>query len=244
MRTIFFSVDGRQLNNCEPNNTDLEMMYQQDLAQQMAGVNLSSAGHSLTHRGSMPVLTHLSDSSNITGLPVRFHVNCPFTPMPFHAITGRNVCLNSDKTIAVRLVEEYCNGYVFTNRPMRMGDKFVIQILAIDKAYSGGLTFGMTACDPADIISDQLPDDSDLLLDRPEYWVVNKDVCSAPEVGDELSFHMTEEGRCFLKFITSVLLVRVTSLPPPPPRFRHMLTICFETQKCKIGVLVAPQIND
>ena len=174
------------------------MMYQQDLlAQQMAGVNLNSGSEnrSLTHRGSMPVLSYLSDSSSTTGLPVRFHVNCPFTPVPFHAITGRNVSLNMDKTIAVRLVEEYCNGYVFTNRPVRMGDKFVIQILAIDKAYQGGLTFGMTACDPSDIVSDQLPDDSDLLLDRPEYWVVNKDVCSSPEVGDELSFHMTEEGR-------------------------------------------------
>ena len=115
--------------------------------------------------------------------------------MPFHATTGRNVVLNTDKTIAVRLVEEYCNGYVFTSRPMKMGEKFVIQILAIEKAYSGGLTFGMTACDPSEILSDHLPDDSDLLLDRPEYWVVNKDVCSAPEVGDELSFHMTDDGK-------------------------------------------------
>ncbi len=201
-------------------------MYQQDLAQQMAGVSIASTGggvgggvvatqnRTLTHRGSMPVLAHLADAGNVTGFPVRFHASCPFTPVPFHTITGRNVCLNSDKTIAVRLVEEYCNGYVFTSRPMRMGEKFVMQILAIDRAYSGGLTFGMTACDPSDIPSDQLPDDSDLLLDRPEYWVVNKDVCSAPEVGDELSFHMTEEGTfCIHVFYSKKVMLPANSCP-------------------------------
>ena len=71
----------------------------------------------------------------------------------------------------------------------------MIQILSVEKAYVGGLAFGMTACDPLCVNPDDLPDDSDLLLDRPEYWVVNKDVCSAPEVGDELSFHLTEAGQ-------------------------------------------------
>ena len=41
-----------------------------------------------------------------------------------------------------------------------------------------------------------LPDDSDLLLDRPEYWVVNKDVCAKAQVADELTFYLTEDGRC------------------------------------------------
>ena len=181
------------------------MILQQDLAAQMQGMSISSpsAGgpaqrQGLTHRGSMPVLPQMSEGAAATGLPVRFHANFIFSPVPFHAITGRNVCLNSDKTIAVRLVEEYCNGYVFTNRPLGIGEKLVIQILSVDKAYVGGLAFGMTACEPTDIVSDELPDDSDLLLDRPEYWVVNKDVCSSPEVGDELSFHMTEEGMFFI----------------------------------------------
>jgi len=41
-----------------------------------------------------------------------------------------------------------------------------------------------------------LPDDSDLLLDRPEYWVVNKDVYAKAQVADELTFHLTEDGKC------------------------------------------------
>ena len=68
------------------------------------------------------------------------------------------------------------------------------QVLGIDRSYIGGLGFGLTACNPSSVSETSLPDDSDLLLDRPEYWVVNKDVCRNPEEGDELSFLVTEEG--------------------------------------------------
>ena len=128
--------------------------------------------------------------------------------MPFHVTLGRNVCLSSDRCIAVRLVEEYCNGYVFCHRPLACGEALVVQILSTDKSFCGGLAFGMTSCDPANVRSNDLPDDSDLLLDRCEYWVVNKDVCSQPEVGDELSFTLTLEGKnnnkqcVFIKCIT------------------------------------------
>ena len=71
----------------------------------------------------------------------------------------------------------------------------MIQILGVDRSYVGGLAFGFTAYDPAHVDSDELPDDSDLLLDRKEYWVVNKDVCRGPEIGDELCFHLTLNGR-------------------------------------------------
>lgn len=114
--------------------------------------------------------------------------------MPFHVTMGRNVCLSSDRTVGVRLVEEYCNGYVFTHRPVTCGETLVVQILSTDKTFCGGLAFGMTACDPHNVDPNDLPDDSDLLLDRGEYWVVNKDVCAQPEVGDELSFSLSLEG--------------------------------------------------
>ena len=137
--------------------------------------------------------------------PIRYHSNLTFTPVPFHHIKGRNICLSTDKTIAVRSVDEYCNGYVFASRPLRPGDKLVIQILAVDRAYVGGMAFGMTSCNPLLVVAEDLPDDSDLLLDRPEYWVVNKDVCSAPEVGDELSFHLTEDGIKFIFFNVPII---------------------------------------
>ncbi len=132
--------------------------------------------------------------------PVQYHLNVNFDLVPFHHTIGRNVCLSADRTFAVRRSEEYCNGYVFLSRPVICGEKIVVQILAVDAAYTGALAFGMTSCDPNTIIPEELPDDSDSLLDRPEYWIVNKDVCACPEVGDELSFHITEEGKCWASF--------------------------------------------
>lgn len=65
----------------------------------------------------------------------------------------------------------------------------------MDASYTGGLTVGMTACDPLSLAIADLPDDSDQLLDRPEYWVVHKDVVTSAEVGDELSFSMSNDGK-------------------------------------------------
>lgn len=62
-------------------------------------------------------------------------------------------------------------------------------------AYSGGLAFGLTSCDPIHVRAEQLPEDADMLLDRPEYWVVAKDVASSPKVSDELAFYMDNNGQ-------------------------------------------------
>lgn len=70
----------------------------------------------------------------------------------------------------------------------------VPQVVGMDTSYTGGLTVGVTACDPSLLTQNELPDDSDNLLDRPEYWVVHKDVVTTAEVGDELSFTMSNDG--------------------------------------------------
>lgn len=115
--------------------------------------------------------------------------------MPLHRLCGRNVKLSADRTVGIRSREDFCNGYVFTDRPLSCGEKVVLQILGLDDTFDGGLGFGLTSCDPATIQQESLPDDSDLLLDRMEYWVVNKDVCRNAEVGDELGFTLTAEGK-------------------------------------------------
>ncbi|XP_076460383.1 protein neuralized-like isoform X2 [Babylonia areolata] len=139
--------------------------------------------------------TSVSMNEAVSSAPmIRYHAGATFAPIVLHTLRGRNVCISSDRTIAVRVREEYCNGYIFTSRPVTPGQKIVLQILGVDRSYIGGLGLGLTACDPDTITPAQLPDDADLLLDRPEYWVVNKDVCRNPEVGDELSFAITGEG--------------------------------------------------
>jgi len=52
----------------------------------------------------------------------------------------------------------------------------------------------MTSCDPVSLRAEEFPDDSDCLLDRPEYWVVHKDVLTSAECGDEVSLTLTNEG--------------------------------------------------
>ena len=155
--------------------------------------SLNSTGGSQTNKAS----SSLSNGTQSLGgnIPIRYHTHVTFGPLPFHMTKGRNVSLSSDRTIAARSVEEYCNAYVFTLRALQPGERVVIQMLAVDHTFYGGMAFGLTACDPSMIDPDQLPDDADLLLDRPEYWVVNKDVSGKSEAGDELSFHLTEDGK-------------------------------------------------
>lgn len=115
-------------------------------------------------------------------------------PVPFHRTKGRNVALSADRFVATRADTEFCQGYVFTARPLRIGEKIIVQILRTGSEYVGALALGLTSCDPASLQSSDLPDDSDMLLDRPEYWVVSKDVAATPVRGDEISFCVTSNG--------------------------------------------------
>ncbi|KAK3599445.1 hypothetical protein CHS0354_036461 [Potamilus streckersoni] len=160
-------------------------------------ISVSSQGNQQTITSSMSSLTLSSRERQLPcnlSISPRCNINMELSPIPFHMLCGRNIRLSHDKTEASRIQEEYCNGYVFTSRPLRCGEKIVIVVQGVDRSYVGGLALGFTACDPANIRMEDLPDDADLLLDRMEYWVVNKDICRNPEVGEELSFHLTNEG--------------------------------------------------
>lgn len=113
----------------------------------------------------------------------------------FHNVKGNNVSLLCDDTVAVRLHGEYYLGYVFTERPIRIGEKLVILVRMTEDAFSGSLAFGLTSCDPTQVPASRLPADSDELLERPEYWVCIKDVGAMPQVGDKLSFQVDAAGR-------------------------------------------------
>lgn len=99
------------------------------------------------------------------------------------------------RTVAERSDNHYCQGYVFSQRPLKIGEKLVIQILQTDELYTGSLAFGLTTCNPANLNGYDLPEDPHMLLDRPEYWIVIKDVANDPTAGDELAFKLTEQGQ-------------------------------------------------
>lgn len=51
-----------------------------------------------------------------------------FTPLLFHRTRGRNVRLSNDRCIATRCDTEFCQGYVFTARPIQLGERILIQV--------------------------------------------------------------------------------------------------------------------
>ncbi|KAB7503036.1 Protein neuralized [Armadillidium nasatum] len=131
-----------------------------------------------------PSLVQLALTS---GMP-RYYSSFLFIQFPFHRVKGRHVLFNENRTIVSRVKSEYSHGYVFTSRPLRSGENFVIKVQETETMYVGALAFGLTAANPAGLDSADLPEDCDLLLDRPEYWVVSKDVASSSVLGDELAF--------------------------------------------------------
>jgi len=56
------------------------------------------------------------------------------------------------------------------------------------------MAFGLTSCNPGFVHPEFLPEDSHLLIDRPEYWVVKKDVANNPSSRDILAFSMSLSG--------------------------------------------------
>ncbi|XP_063543601.1 protein neuralized isoform X2 [Cydia strobilella] len=118
----------------------------------------------------------------------------PLVPLSLHRTKGRNVQFINDRGVAARIEAEFCQGYVFTARPMRPGQTIVVQILSTETAYAGSLAIGLTSCDPATLRSCDLPDDAEQLLDRPEYWVVRRDAANGLRRGDELAVTLTLDG--------------------------------------------------
>lgn len=114
----------------------------------------------------------------------------------FHYRTrGRNIRFSNQQCVATRNDTEFCHGYAFTSRPLVLGERLVVQVLNTEPMYVGALALGLTSCDPATLSAEDLPEDSDHLLDRPEYWVVSKDVASSPQPGDEIAFTVTHSGQ-------------------------------------------------
>ncbi|XP_045465468.1 protein neuralized isoform X1 [Harmonia axyridis] len=160
-------------NNCDNINEDIDRLVfpmQQCNIQQRDNEEMN-----------LPVLRYQSSYVN-------------YQPMTLHRTRGRNVRFNSSKNVAERVDNEFCQGYVFTARPLQLGERVVCQILNTDAMFQGCLALGLTSCDPSSLRSSDLPDDSNFLLDRPEYWVISRDFARNLNQGDEISFCIALNG--------------------------------------------------
>ena len=107
---------------------------------------------------------------------------------------GHNVSLSDDGEVARRTETEFSHGFVFLNSIMNPEETLVVRILETESSYIGSLAFGLTSADPRFLKSSELPEDSDSLSRRPEYWVSSKDVLPDPQDGDEVSFTVCLDG--------------------------------------------------
>lgn len=123
------------------------------------------------------------------------HYGVNYQAMPLHRTKGRNVRFcGGNRSVAMRTDTEFCQGYVFTSRPLQIAERIVVQILATEPMFQGCLGLGLTSCDPANLTTGDLPDDSNFLLDRPEYWVLTRDFSRMLNKGDEVSFYISPNG--------------------------------------------------
>ena len=73
---------------------------------------------------------------------------------------------------------------MFLDSPLQPGESLAVRVLETESSYIGSLAFGLTGADPRQVQRNDLPDDSDLLSQRPEYWVSTKDVLPHPQAGE------------------------------------------------------------
>jgi protein neuralized len=147
------------------------------------------------NRSYQATATRSASSLEVGTVPtLKYNQGIRFQAMTFHPSVGKSVKLDGSATVAGRHDDEFAQGYAFSRHNITPGERIVIQVLANEDSYIGSLAFGLTNCDPGSFDVRDLPEDSDLLLDRPEYWVVSKDVANSPAVGDELSFTVKTDG--------------------------------------------------
>ncbi|XP_022905558.2 protein neuralized isoform X1 [Onthophagus taurus] len=169
-----------QLNNSRRN--ELSSSYENDEVERIIYPMSAVSIHQRENEEvSYPALRHQPSQIN-------------YQPLALHRTKGKNVRFNSSRSVASRVDSEFCQGYVFTGRPLQIGERVVVQILATEPMFQGCLSLGLTSCDPSTLQPADLPDDANFLLDRPEYWVISRDFARSLNVGDEISFFISVNG--------------------------------------------------
>lgn len=66
----------------------------------------------------------------------------------FHQVRGRNVVLSSDHRVASRLETSFCDGIVFSNRAVFLGERVYIRVLKTSDLWTSMIRFGFTNVNP------------------------------------------------------------------------------------------------
>uniref|UniRef100_A0A1I7SQZ6 Protein neuralized n=1 Tax=Bursaphelenchus xylophilus TaxID=6326 RepID=A0A1I7SQZ6_BURXY len=121
--------------------------------------------------------------------------NLHASDLKFHRRHSGNVVLTRNNSIATRIGADFCQAYVFSHRPVNPEEKVSLLIQKHESEFGGSMAFGLTSCDPDSITNvDELPRDSDMLLDRKEYWTCIKNVAVNPKANETATFWVTATG--------------------------------------------------
>ncbi|KAI8483079.1 E3 ubiquitin-protein ligase neurl1b [Branchiostoma belcheri] len=177
----------------DPSDIALGRLGLLDSNNALENLTLESEGTTDEVDDNYPNLHRLPDIlSDVWGIP-----RDSLQEMQFSTTSGANVIFRENRTVAKRRGNEFCKGVTFTSRPLEVDETIFVQVIEVTPRYLGGLAFGVTSCDPQLLNAFiDLPDDSESLMDRPEYWVIYKDL-SVPDEGDQLTFtiNRTLSGR-------------------------------------------------
>ena len=74
--------------------------------------------------------------------------NYDLPPLSFHSKHGVNITLTEEAATAIRN-GSYCNGILFTHRPVMVGERICLKIKNLSTQWSGALKIGFSAHDPS-----------------------------------------------------------------------------------------------
>ncbi|XP_069100746.1 E3 ubiquitin-protein ligase NEURL1B [Pleurodeles waltl] len=115
------------------------------------------------------------------------------TDLHFHHTRGPDVTLSQDRLVACTDWQESKRTLVFSDRPLHIGEALFVEVGHLGLPYCGSLVFGITSCDPGTLRTTELPADPECLMDRKEYWAINRGFPAFGN-GDVLSFSILSNG--------------------------------------------------
>lgn len=113
--------------------------------------------------------------------------------MKFHNVHGSAITILEGKTVASRADTHFCNGIVFSDHPIRVGQKVCVE-LSCTQAWSGALRIGFTTNDPSKLTTADLPKYSlPNLAKKDGYWIRPVSERLTAE-GFQLMFYVSTDG--------------------------------------------------
>ena len=76
--------------------------------------------------------------------------------MKFHLTHGSAITLSENRTTATRNASSFCNGIVFSDQPLKVGQKICLELGCLT-SWSGALRLGVTTHNPGTLSAQELP---------------------------------------------------------------------------------------